>query len=93
MWDGWIGRIFSYKKNRTTETVSIIQHLQQQYKIKNSDTVCDEDGVGGGVVDQLGCKGFVNNSSPILTPEQKEIRNYKNLKDQCYFELQSVIQE
>lgn len=92
VWDGWVWRIFSYKKKRTTETAKILQSLQQQYKVKNSDTLCDEDGVGGGVVDQLGCKGFVNNSSPILTPEEKQIRNYKNLKDQCYFELQSVIE-
>ena len=92
VWDGWIGRIFSYKKKRTTETAKILQWLQQQHKVKNSDTICDEDWVGGGVVDQLGCKGFVNNSSPILTPEEKQIRNYKNLKDQCYFELQSVIE-
>ena len=38
------------------------------------------------------CKGFVNNSSPILSPEEKQIRNYKNLKDQCYFELQQIIE-
>ncbi|MFC2494773.1 MAG: phage terminase large subunit [Candidatus Absconditicoccaceae bacterium] len=92
VWDGWIGRIFSYKKKRTTETAKVLQGLQQQYKVKNSDTICDEDGVGGGVVDQLGCKGFVNNSSPILTPEEKQIRNYKNMKDQCYFELQQIIE-
>ncbi len=84
--------IFSYKKNRTTETAKVLQGLQQQYKVKNSDTICDEDWVGGGVVDQLGCKGFVNNSSPILTPEEKQIRNYKNMKDQCYFELQQIIE-
>ena len=33
------------------------------------------------------CKGFVNNSSPIVNEENRWIRNYKNLKDQCYFEL------
>nr|DAW73419.1 MAG TPA: hypothetical protein [Caudoviricetes sp.] len=38
------------------------------------------------------CKGFVNNSSPILSLEEKAIRNYKNLKDQCYFELQQIIE-
>ena len=92
VWDGWIGRIFSYKKKRTTETAKVLQGLQQQYKVKNSDTICDEDWVGGGVVVQLGCKGFVNNSSPILTPEEKQIRNYKNMKDQCYFELQQIIE-
>lgn len=92
VWDGRIGRIFTRKKNRTTETVSFLHWLQRQYQVKNSDTICDEDWVGGGVVDQLGCKGFVNNSSPILTPEEKQIRNYKNMKDQCYFELQQIIE-
>lgn len=66
--------------------------MQAQYGVKNSDTLCDEDGVGGGVVDQLSCKGFVNNSSPILSDEDKKLRNYKNLKDQCYFELAHIIE-
>lgn len=92
VWDGWIGRIFSYKKQKTTETSQVLRVLQAQYGVKNSNTLCDEDGVGGGVVDQLGCKGFVNNSSPILSDEDKKIRNYKNLKDQCYFELAHIIE-
>ncbi|MBR4566923.1 hypothetical protein IKO18_00415 [bacterium] len=33
----------------------------------------------------------MNNSSPILSEAEKEIRNYKNLKDQCYFELEPII--
>ena len=92
VWDWWVGRIFTRKKNKTTETTSFLHWLQRQYQVKNSDTLCDEDWVGGGVVDQMECKGFVNNSSPILSPEEKTIRNYKNLKDQCYFELQSIIE-
>lgn len=92
VWDWWIWRVFTRKKNRTTETVNFLHWLQRQYQVKNSDTICDEDWVGGGVVDQMECKGFVNNSSPILSPEEKQIRNYKNLKDQCYFELQQIIE-
>lgn len=89
--DGFIWRVFSFTKNRTTETSNIIRWLQHQYNIKNSHTLCDEDWVGWWVVDQLWCKWFVNNSSPILSDEEKEIRNYKNLKDQCYFELEPII--
>ena len=87
VWNWWIGRVFSYIKNRTTEIVSYIRWLQNQYWVKNSKTICDEDWVWWWVVDQLWCKWFVNNSSPLLKEENKEIRNYKNLKDQCYFEL------
>ena len=89
--DGFIWRVFSFTKNRTTETSNIIRWLQEQYSVKNSNTICDEDWVWGGVVDQLWCKWFINNSSPLLKPEEKEIRNYKNLKDQCYFELEPII--
>ena len=89
--DGFIGKVFSFRKNKTTETSNIIRWLQKQYNIRNSHTICDEDWVWGWVVDQLGCKWFINNSSPILSEEEKEIRNYKNLKDQCYFELEPII--
>ena len=90
--DWWIWRVFSFTKNRTTETSNIIRWLQKQYSVKNSHTICDEDWVGWWVVDMLWCKWFINNSSPILSEEEKEIRNYKNLKDQCYFELQPIIE-
>lgn len=89
--DWFIWRVFSFSKNKTTETSNIIRWLQKQYNVKNSHTLCDEDWVGWWVVDQLECKGFVNNSSPILSEAEKEIRNYKNLKDQCYFELEPII--
>ena len=91
VWDWWVWKVFSYTKNRTTETSNIIRWLQQQYWVKNSNTICDEDWVGWWVVDMLECKWFVNNSSPILSDKDKEIRNYKNLKDQCYFELEPII--
>lgn len=84
-WFVWT--VFSYSKMRTTEIVNIIRWFQEKYWVKNSNTICDEDWVWWWVVDQLLCKGFVNNSSPIVNEENRWIRNYKNLKDQCYFEL------
>lgn len=59
------------------EIVDKAKELQKDYKISNSHTIADEDGVGGGVVDFLNCEGFVNNSKPFF----KE--NYENLKSQC----------
>ena len=51
--------------------------------------IVDEDGVGGGVVDILGCKGFVNGSKPI---EEDGLQvQYQNLKSQCYFHLAKKI--
>lgn len=57
-----------------------------------SRVVADEDGVGGGVVDITGCKGFVNGSSPLPEPDTTKANkgyklkpNYLNLRAQCYF--------
>lgn len=61
--------------------------LQTKYKIHNSNTIADEDGVGGGVVDLLGCCGFINNSKAKL----KE--NYDNLKSQCSIRMAKRIEE
>ena len=87
VWNWFVWTVFSYTKMRTTEIVNIIRWFQEKYWVKNSNTICDEDWVWWWVVDQLLCKGFVNNSSPIVNEENRWIRNYKNLKDQCYFEL------
>jgi hypothetical protein len=60
-----------------------------------SDVIVDEDGIGGGVVDILRCKGFVNNSTPLPGPDMPimdrmgnvKADNFINLKSQCYFKL------
>lgn len=91
VWSWWIWKVFVLKKTKTTEIANMIRWLQEKYAVKNSKTICDEDWVWWGVVDQLSCNWFINNSSPILKDENKGIRNYKNLKDQCYFELVPII--
>ncbi len=78
VWDGWlcIDR-FSIDKSGLKEVVEKAKELQRKYFISNSNTIADEDGVGGGVVDFLGCKGFINNSKALND------ENYDNLKSQC----------
>ena len=87
VWHGWacISRE-EMPKSLTTEIVSRAKVLQAQYSITNSQTIADEDGVGGGVVDFLGCYGFVNNS------KAKFKQNYSNLKSQCSVEMAKKIQ-
>lgn len=50
-----------------------------------SNIIVDEDGVGGGVVDFMKCKGFVNGSSPLEVGGVSQ--NFSNLKSQCYFDI------
>lgn len=87
VWDGWSVRLFVFSSLSVAETAERIKEYQGRYRIANSNTLADEDGVGGGVVDILGCQGFVNNSRPLLNPLNNETENYANLKSQCYFRL------
>lgn len=85
LWNGFRVRVFRYKGLKTTESTEKIFELQTLYQIPPNRVVVDDDGVGGGVVDQLGCIGFVNNSRPI------GVENFANLKSQCYFKLADKI--
>ncbi|MGJ1362880.1 phage terminase large subunit [Sphingobacterium spiritivorum] len=94
VWDGFrLIKVVEYGKNSVTEAALRIQELSNYYQIPMSNVIVDEDGVGGGVVDILGCNGFVNNSRPLDNPETKEPENYMNLKSQMYFALAKLINE
>lgn len=84
-------RIIALEKNKIDEAATLIKRLSHEYNIPRQNIIIDEDGVGGGVVDILNCKGFVNNSSPLDNPETNEKENYNNLKSQCYFMLARLI--
>lgn len=86
-WDGWRVKIKWYEKQRLTETHKELDELRKEKDIPLSMVIVDEDGVGGGIVDFLGCRGFVNNSKPLPNPVTGEDENYYSLKDQCYFRL------
>ncbi len=89
VWDGYV--IIDYKTfniSSTTEISQAIKEFQRKYIVGSSNTVVDADGVGGGVVDQVGCVGFVNNATPAKT---KDNTNFDNLQSQCGFYLADVI--
>lgn len=92
VWDGFRVKLYRFHGLKVTETAEKAREFQKMFNIANSNTIADEDGVGGGVVDILGCKGFVNNSSPIGIIEtdqegdqKRQKPNYSNLKSQCSF--------
>lgn len=64
--------------------------LASEYKIPYSNIIADEDGVGGGLVDNMrGIKGFVGNSTPLEENFNKP--NFKNLRSQCYYRLADYV--
>lgn len=91
VWSGYrVVDIQTLNKSSITEIAQLIRDLANKYKVPLSNIIADEDGVGGGVVDILRCKGFVNNSKPLLVENQ--IVQYQNLKTQCYFKLAELVQ-
>ena len=89
-WNGYRAEIIlEFEKSSITELQKAIQYLANEKMIPTSNIVVDEDGVGGGLVDVLGCKGFVNNAKPFN--ENGSIVQYQNLKSQCYFHLAKKI--
>ena len=87
IWNGWrLDQIVTLSKALTTETSRKIKQIAIAHKIPMSRVICDEDGVGGGVVDQLSCKGFVNNSKAVDG-------NYSNLKSECGFKIAEKVNE
>ncbi|HEX5555084.1 MAG TPA: phage portal protein, partial [Chitinophagaceae bacterium] len=94
IWNGWrVIDIVVMKHKKTTEVAQFILRQMRRYGIPKSQVVVDDDGVGGGVVDQVGCKGFVNNSSPLPNPKSQDDENYRNLKTQCSYMMAALVNE
>ena len=97
-------KIEVYEKQGLDITTENIKKLLEDEAIPYSHAIIDDDGVGGGVVDNLrGVKGFVNNAVAIEEREDGakiEVKdgklielkpNYQNLKTQCYYKLAEAI--
>lgn len=86
VWSGFrIKDIVEYEVSRTTDIQNAINALRTKYQIPAKNCIADEDGVGGGVVDNCKIQGFVNNSRALKD------ENYQNLKTQCYYKLAEKI--
>jgi hypothetical protein len=86
VWSGFrVTEIHKLANKATNEVAAYIKHLAKKHSIPYSQIICDEDGVGGGVVD-YGFKGFVNNSKALTG-------NYINLKSECYYKLAELINQ
>ena len=84
-WEGFVcKRIAGFKHKKTTEAVEIIESWRKDYKVPVSFTMVDEAGVGGGIVDQGGYKGFVAARSAFN-------KNYLNLRAECSFKLAELV--
>ena len=94
IWHGWLCiKRETISKSGLDEVVSRAKVMQAKYGVSLSNIIADEDGVGGGVVDFLRCKGFVNNSMPLEIREGNTFvkPNFDNLKSQCSIKMAETI--
>lgn len=105
VWRGLnVEKIYAYRKKSITELSERFKQIIAQHGIPIENTVIDEDGVGGGLVDMnRGAFGFVNNSRALerkqdISPKDNTWQlprrhNFANLKTQCYIKLSEYVNQ
>jgi hypothetical protein len=91
-WKGWqMVELIEYDKSSTQEIASAIMYLREKYRVATTRAIADEDGVGGGVIDYTGIRGFKNGARAVRVNDIKV--NYRNLQVQCLYMLAEKINE
>lgn len=97
VWDGWrMVHVEWFDISSTSDIAAAVKRLEKEFAVPRSQTVCDADGIGGGVIDQLpGMHSFVNNSQPLEEEVggKKVKPNYDNLKTQCYYKAAEKVNQ
>lgn len=97
-WYEWYGVVTAYKKEKLNVTTTRIEAHRFRMGIGKSDVIVDSDGMGSGVEDFGGFKGFINNARPMPDPKKPTdatgkpvVENFDNLKSQCGFRMAEII--
>lgn len=92
-WNGWIAeQIRMLDHSAIDEVAAEITEIMKEHRIRISNVIVDDDGVGGGVKDILRCRGFVNNSRAVEVFNRGK-EQFRNLKSQCYFYFATRVNE
>lgn len=90
----WLEIVWLYR-----EDISQLKDLSDkirrdfQWKIQASHIIVDENGVWWWLIDNLRCQWFINNARPVQPKKSNisNVRNFENLKTQCYFKLADYV--
>lgn len=86
LWKGLrVLQVSTLEKQGVDVVSQFIRDLRDTHNVPLKNIVVDEDGIGGGVVDNLRCTGFVNHSKAT------DAKKYVSIKHECYFKLASYI--
>lgn len=97
-WDGLRGKVTALQREKLTVSTTAIDAARSRLGVGKFDVIVDSDGMGSGVEDFGGFKGFVNNSRPLADPKKPFdasgkpiVENFDNLKSQCGFRMAEII--
>jgi len=86
VWDGFKAiECHIFEVSRTTELQRCINAMREKHQIPTRNCIADEDGIGGGVVDNTKILGFTNNARAVGE------ENYANLQAQCCYKLAEAV--
>lgn len=93
VWKWWrVEEIHILSKSRTYEITELIESIRARKKIPKSRVLVDQDGLGGGVLDDsvewnsIYC-GFSGGTWSLEDPKTKVKEAYDNLKTQCAYRM------
>jgi len=87
VWSGFkIIDYFVSEKTSMIEVQKVINTFRLKHSVMLTNIIADEDGIGGGVVDNLNIKGFVARRTPTN-------KNYNSFKDECGYILAEKAKE
>lgn len=87
-WRGWNAyKIRMFQKKSIVETADLVRTELMAEGIARENTLVDQDGVGGGVVDLVpGVIGFSGAAAPFGKIGEQQVREqYENLRSQCVY--------
>jgi phage terminase large subunit len=94
LWDGFRGKVVWWKKEKINVSATRIETIRFKAGIGKSSVLIDSDGMGVGMEDFVGYKGFINNARPMADPKKPVdangkpvVENFDMLKSQCYYRL------
>ena len=91
-WSGWnVKEVLTFDLSLITDIAHAIRVFMHKYKVPKNRVLADSDGVGGGVVDIVKIKPFVNNAKAIK--QDGSHQNYRNLQVQCLYLLADKIND
>lgn len=97
-WSGFRGKVIAFDREKLNVSTTAIEAARIRNGCGKSDVIVDSDGMGSGVEDFGGFKGFTNNARPLPDPKKPVdlngkpvLENFDMLKSQCGFRMAEIV--